>query len=198
MRLGKHMMVVVLGMLLVLPLALHAHAMAEPSMDEMDMVAPLLELHGEDFDVAFMSMMIAHHEGAIEMSEWILERTDKPELIETAEAISEHTGLRPTTIAELREVGNTPNQRADRPRERASFVVTRWITLHGRRNDRVAVVTHMGFLDILVKTILNMSHDNRYLFPAHNAAATRIDLDGDYVQIVFANRTEHLPPDAVT
>ena len=38
----------------------------------------LAELDGEAFEVAFMSGMIAHHEGAVEMSRWILDRTDLP------------------------------------------------------------------------------------------------------------------------
>jgi uncharacterized protein (DUF305 family) len=49
--------------------------------------APLEELEGEDFEVAFMSMMIAHHEGAVDMAEWILERTVRPELRQAAETI---------------------------------------------------------------------------------------------------------------
>ncbi len=87
MKMKRRAIEFVLGTLLVLPLALPAHAMPEHGMDEMGMMAQLRQLHGEEFDVAFMSMMIAHHEGAIEMSEWILERTDDRELIETAEAI---------------------------------------------------------------------------------------------------------------
>jgi uncharacterized protein (DUF305 family) len=49
--------------------------------------SPLADLEGEAFEVGFLSMMIVHHQGAVEMSEWILERTERPELRETAEAI---------------------------------------------------------------------------------------------------------------
>lgn len=48
---------------------------------------PLSQLQGEEFDVGFMSMMIAHHRGAVEMAEWIVERTDNPELQAAAEAV---------------------------------------------------------------------------------------------------------------
>ena len=85
----RQAMTVGLQLLLAVSLASYAHAMPEQAMEEtgMDMMAPLMELHGEEFDVAFISMMIAHHEGAIDMAEWVLERTDRPELIEAAEAI---------------------------------------------------------------------------------------------------------------
>jgi uncharacterized protein (DUF305 family) len=44
-------------------------------------------LEGKDFEVAFLSMMIGHHEGAIEMATWILERTQNPDIKTAAEAI---------------------------------------------------------------------------------------------------------------
>lgn len=36
---------------------------------------------GEDFEKAFLEMMIVHHIGAIEMAEELLEQTDRPELV---------------------------------------------------------------------------------------------------------------------
>lgn len=53
----------------------------------MDMSSELAELEGEAFEVGFMSMMIVHHRGAVEMSEWILDRTENPDLRAAAEAI---------------------------------------------------------------------------------------------------------------
>ncbi|MDQ3399365.1 MAG: DUF305 domain-containing protein [Deinococcota bacterium] len=50
-------------------------------------MSPLAGLAGEAFETGFMSMMIAHHQGAIAMSEWILEHSERPEVRETAEAI---------------------------------------------------------------------------------------------------------------
>lgn len=47
----------------------------------------LADLSGEEYEVAFLSMMIAHHQGAVEMAEWILDRTDDPEIRSAAEAI---------------------------------------------------------------------------------------------------------------
>lgn len=62
------------GLLSVLTFASAQHDMAGMSMDG----PSLASLEGEAFEIAFISGMIAHHEGATEMARWILERTDLP------------------------------------------------------------------------------------------------------------------------
>jgi uncharacterized protein (DUF305 family) len=47
----------------------------------------LENLQGEDLEIAFLSGMIEHHRGAIEMAQWILERTQNAEIKAAAEAI---------------------------------------------------------------------------------------------------------------
>jgi len=42
---------------------------------------------GEDFDQAFLSEMIMHHEGAVVMAQAVLENSNKPELIKLAKEI---------------------------------------------------------------------------------------------------------------
>jgi uncharacterized protein (DUF305 family) len=49
--------------------------------------AMLSGLEGEDFEVAFLSMMIQHHEGAVDMAGWILERSQHSDIKAAAEAI---------------------------------------------------------------------------------------------------------------
>lgn len=50
------------------------HAMEE-------MMRPLMGKTGEEYEKAFLEMMIVHHIGAIEMAEDLLEQTDRPELV---------------------------------------------------------------------------------------------------------------------
>lgn len=55
-----------------------------------DSSMPGLEgLSGEEFEVAFMSMMTAHHQGAIEMADWVLERGDDPDVLAAAQAVKD-------------------------------------------------------------------------------------------------------------
>lgn len=42
---------------------------------------------GEEYEKAFLEMMIVHHIGAIEMAEELLEQTDRPELVQMANDI---------------------------------------------------------------------------------------------------------------
>lgn len=63
--------------------------MAGTDMAGMDMTGSLAELEGEAFEVAFMSMMIAHHQSATEMAQWILERTEDPQITQAAQTIIE-------------------------------------------------------------------------------------------------------------
>ena len=55
-----------------------------------DSSMPGLEsLSGEEFEVAFMSMMTAHHQGAIDMADWVLERGDDPDVLAAAQAVKD-------------------------------------------------------------------------------------------------------------
>ncbi len=59
------------------------------SMMQMTMDSPLAQLQGEAFEIAFMSMMTTHHQGAITMAQWILERTEDARIQGAAERIIE-------------------------------------------------------------------------------------------------------------
>ena len=49
-------------------------------------------LEGAEFEVAFMSMMIAHHQGAIAMADWVLARGDEPDVLSAAQTIKAAQG----------------------------------------------------------------------------------------------------------
>ena len=66
----------------------------------------LEKLSGKDFDVAFYSMMIPHHQGAIKMSQKILETTQDSQIEKWARAIIEsQTGEIDTMRADLDMLG---------------------------------------------------------------------------------------------
>ncbi len=51
------------------------------------MMAALNGKAGDEFDKAFLSEMIVHHEGAVVMARAVLEKSDRPELIKLANDI---------------------------------------------------------------------------------------------------------------
>ena len=61
----------------------------EMSMDAMmhDMMSELEGKKGDEFDQAFLSEMIVHHEGAVVMAEAVLKNSKRPELIKLANDI---------------------------------------------------------------------------------------------------------------
>lgn len=63
--------------------------MMGPSMQDMmhDMNAMLEGKTGDAFDQAFLSEMIVHHEGAVDMAQKVLEVSKRPELIKLANDI---------------------------------------------------------------------------------------------------------------
>ncbi len=66
--------ILVVGAVLSSTLGFAQHDMSTMTMDNSN----LADLNGEDFEIAFMSGMIAHHQGATEMAQWILDRTELP------------------------------------------------------------------------------------------------------------------------
>jgi uncharacterized protein (DUF305 family) len=62
----------------------HNNSSISMDMSSQDMLA---DLKGQDLEIAFLSMMIEHHKGAVDMTNWILDITTDPELIKAAEAI---------------------------------------------------------------------------------------------------------------
>lgn len=67
------------------------HSMAGMETDHsaanMECMGTLGGLVGEEFEVAFISMMIGHHRGAVQMAEWILDHTENSNVRLAAESV---------------------------------------------------------------------------------------------------------------
>lgn len=76
---------------------------------------------------------------------------------------------------------------------------------HGQTDDRVAIVTHGGFTQTLLATLLNRDDPDITLglpahvwFVANNVAVSRIDFETDHFRIGYLNRVDFLPDDLIT
>lgn len=96
-----------------------------------------------------------------------------------------------------KENDNLPQKRAQK--------VLEWLRQHhASTDDRVAIVTHGGFYNHLLRAMLHISPeepDNRklgYRLVYNNCAISRFDLTEDRVYMVYHNRAEYLPDDLIT
>lgn len=109
---------------------------------------------------------------------------------------------------EIGELGwwNRPPESVDESYPRAQRV---WATLferHGNTDDRVAMVTHGGFFQSLLETLL-VTDETSTLRPAalskvwfglSNTGICRISFEDEYTAIRYLNRVDHLPSDLIT
>lgn len=69
---------------------------------------------------------------------------------------------------------------------------------HANTDDRVAVISHGGFYNDFLASLLGLQAQSVYWFTLYNTAITRIKFDEDWVELVYQNRVEHLTPEMVT
>jgi 2,3-bisphosphoglycerate-dependent phosphoglycerate mutase len=82
--------------------------------------------------------------------------------------------------------------------QRARAVLGALIARHGDTQDRVAVVSHGGFYNTLLKCLMDMQRRDGLWFTMNNAAITRIDFVAGSVDIVYQNRIDFLPVEIVS
>lgn len=93
---------------------------------------------------------------------------------------------------------NRPFELDEEQIPRARRVLDRLLEKHGDTEDRVALVSHGGFFNILMTTLLHLKVEQHAWFSMNNAAITRIDFRSDGIYIVYTNRVDFLPPDLIT
>lgn len=80
---------------------------------------------------------------------------------------------------------------------RAHRFLAQLLRRHGNTDDRVAVISHGGFYNLLLQVLLGRAPDGQVWFSLNNAAITRIDFGADMV-FTYMNRSDYLPPHLVT
>lgn len=87
--------------------------------------------------------------------------------------------------------------REERPL-RAQRVLQTLLARHGGTEDRVAIFSHAGFYNHLLRMVLDMPGDTMVWFELQNTAITRIDFHPDYQRFVYSNRVDFLPRHLLT
>jgi 2,3-bisphosphoglycerate-dependent phosphoglycerate mutase/probable phosphoglycerate mutase len=63
----------------------------------------------------------------------------------------------------------------------------------------VAIITHGGFMNVLLKALTNQLPANHVYYHHFNTAITRVDFRSDgAINLRYVNRFDHLPPDLIS
>jgi len=93
---------------------------------------------------------------------------------------------------------NRPFEEPELRLPRAKRVLHDLLERHGHTDDRVAVVSHGGFYNYLLVTILSLPGREGYWFVMNNAAISRIDFDDEDIRLMYLNRVDFLPRELIT
>lgn len=93
---------------------------------------------------------------------------------------------------------NRPFETAEERLERARRFLEALDRRHGGSDDHVAVISHGGFYNHVMRCLLGMPEDRSRWFSMNNTAITRIDLDPERTWIHYTNRCDFLPREMIT
>ena len=88
-------------------------------------------------------------------------------------------------------------ERAQRPL-RARRFLDDLLERHGEGDDRVAVISHGGFHNHVMRALLNIPLDLECWIALNNTAITRIDFGDEFMALQYVNRIDFMPRDMVT
>lgn len=81
---------------------------------------------------------------------------------------------------------------------RANRFISTLLENHGGTQDRVAVVSHGGFYNDFINTLLDLPVNGNHWFSMYNTGITRIDFRDSKKVVVYQNRVEHLEYSLIT
>ena len=93
---------------------------------------------------------------------------------------------------------NRPFEENEERPQRARRVLRELLDKHGNTEDRVAIISHGGFYNQLMRAILDLPEAGTFGFTLNNTAIARIDFENDWIWAVYLNRVDHLPRDLIT
>jgi 2,3-bisphosphoglycerate-dependent phosphoglycerate mutase len=81
---------------------------------------------------------------------------------------------------------------------RGKAVVETLLKKHGDTEDRVAIVSHGGFYNVLMTVLLGLEERRDLWFSLNNTGVTRFDFREDGVSILYTNKVDFLADDLIT
>lgn len=94
--------------------------------------------------------------------------------------------------------GSRPLEPQEARLPRAQGFLKDLLERHGGTDDRVAIVSHGGFFNLLLKAILSLPRDYPSWFTSYNCGVSWIEFKDREVNIQYLNRTDFLPPEMIS
>ncbi len=98
----------------------------------------------------------------------------------------------PDSLGESGWWANRPYEEDLAIEERANRFVRTLLETHGTTDDRVAVISHLGFYNHVLSALL-CGESRRVWAVLHHAGVTRIDFNNNLIELVYLNRSDYLP-----
>lgn len=83
-------------------------------------------------------------------------------------------------------------------RPRGKRVLETLLSRHGNRDDHIMLISHGGFFNVLVWTLLGLPEENPFWFELNNASISRFDFIDGRVHLVYLNRLDFMPRELIT
>jgi broad specificity phosphatase PhoE len=93
---------------------------------------------------------------------------------------------------------NRAHESVELQAQRARRLVCDLLEQHGGSDDRVAVVSHGGFYNIVLAELQGAPAHDGFWFNINNTGITRFNFVPEGVGLTYANRLEHLPAELIT
>jgi 2,3-bisphosphoglycerate-dependent phosphoglycerate mutase len=91
-----------------------------------------------------------------------------------------------------------PVETSEECQARAANFIQQLHEKHGGTQAQVAVISHGGFYNDFLNTLLSLPHDENHWFSMYNTGITRIDFRDSKNVLVYQNRVEHLSAKMIT
>ena len=93
---------------------------------------------------------------------------------------------------------NRSSERGEQLSARAAQVAGNIRDMPPRAEERIAIVSHGGFLNLLIQHLLFGRHVQGCFFSCHNTGFSRLDFNEGRLMVRYLNRVDHLSKDLVT
>ncbi|MCC6146311.1 MAG: histidine phosphatase family protein [Anaerolineaceae bacterium] len=88
---------------------------------------------------------------------------------------------------------NRPHETQEECELRAGVVLDELMKRHGNSQDRVAIISHGGFYNVLMRNLLGIPYETKAWLVMNNCGITRIDFEEDEARVVYTNRLDFMP-----